>query len=115
MVQLKDTELSRFGRFARALRDKNGEKSARIMAEKLGTSRTQLELCEIGAIVTPLWYIRAFNKAYDLTLDERVELREAIISKGRQRIELVRLNDEHKRMILDFVCDMYLEEEVADE
>lgn len=102
-------ELSEFGKFSRGLRMKLGIMSAMEMAKQLGISTARLTQAELGTTRTPLWFMRRFIEVYDLTPQEKYDLRRAIMIEGRERIDFIRLSEAERLDILDYVLDVFEE------
>ena len=93
-------KLTEFGKFSRKLRIDNGE-LLKDMAIKLNVTVSYLSAVEIGKRNIPEKWEEEIVRAYHLNLQEREELKEAIIySKKVFKINVENLEKEEKDLIL---------------
>ena len=93
-------KLTEFGKFSRKLRIDNGE-LLKDMAIKLNVTVSYLSAVEIGKRNIPEKWEEEIVRAYHLNLQEREELKEAIIySKKVFKINVENFEKEEKDLIL---------------
>ena len=93
-------KLTEFGKFSRKLRIDNGE-LLKDMAIKLNTTPAFLSMVETGRRSIPKKWEEEIVRAYHLNLQEREELKEAIIySKKVFKINVENFEKEEKDLIL---------------
>ena len=93
-------KLTEFGKFSRKLRIDNGE-LLKDMAIKLNVTVSYLSAVEIGKRNIPEKWEEEIVRAYHLNLQEREELKEAIIySKKVFKINVENFEKEEKALIL---------------
>ena len=93
-------KLTEFGKFSRKLRIDNGE-LLKDMAIKLNVTVSYLSAVEIGKRNIPEKWEEEIVRAYHLNLQEREELKEAIIySKKVFKINVENIEKEEKDLIL---------------
>ena len=93
-------KLTEFGKFSRKLRIDNGE-LLKDMAIKLNVTVSYLSVVEIGKRNIPEKWEEEIVRAYHLNLQEREELKEAIIySKKVFKINVENFEKEEKDLIL---------------
>jgi transcriptional regulator with XRE-family HTH domain len=106
--------VTQFGKLLRIIRVNSGD-SAKDMAKKLNMSPSYLSTIENGKRNIPVDMDRLLIESYNLTEQDKTELRKAMLeSSEKVKIDLTDLAEKRRRMIFE-LTDVDLDDSIIDE